>query len=713
MSAPTLSTARAARLDRDLGAAMRDLRAAGLDCDALEVTGDGRLHLRVGIPRAEPAQVVLEEAGDDAPRGQALGIGRRRLVVLGPEMYAKDAQALLAQVRDALDLEGNGPLSRWLTAPQHGSDRVPRSGGGLARALAGRVALGRRLWGPWVVARLVWTAGEEDGGVEIACATAAGDHRTYLLTEDHASDAGVEIARTPLGRLLRLDGPGADEEDAPLDGPLGFIFSRALPLDAAWTDAGDATLDLDGIRALKQKNTSLIGDCSGGGPEAMDVRRSRFFDVWGTADALGNSASVAVRSDRVLLMHASRECALATNTLSGDLAVGMRPWGPEPVDFSLSPANYLVTDVDDGSIVMGGEERYQAALLDGLSREPDGEVVVFQGCDYHMIGDDVRGACRRCASGDGHRVRFMQPEIPQFQEMDSRSWWGNFLTACTGAGASRHSEPQVNLVGFGPPGGDAVRAATALLEAVGVRVGASALPFPSEDAVARWGEAWTTIVSPWLPVDEAFTYFLRKQGHPHLALPLPYGVEGCRTWTGAVLDALGLPRLDPPGFDALLRTHAPGLEALMLRAHESGGRIGVIFDKGSLEEILAPAFFFGASPLDLLCGVGFEVTFVHAPQVGPERDPADAALSALARRGASFEAWAPGTPIDEVLGRSGFDLVYCDALDTDFIRRGGAVPLDIRDMRMGLAGAARNIEHLLAGHRLQLYRRRRPLGGTP
>lgn len=711
MSRPTLSTARARRLDADLADALRALRAAGLDCEALEIEGDGRLRLRIGVPRSDPAEVVLEEAGDDPPGGQAIGIGRRRLVALGLE-YAKDAQALLARVRDALDLEGEGPLSSWLSPPDQGSDRVPRSGGGLARALAGRMALGGVAWDGYRAARFAWTDGDVGAGVEMTFTALDGERLVYLLAERPVATAGVVITQTPLGPLVRLGDPQAQDRAAPLDGPLGFIFSRALPLDARWGEAADPALDDAGLRALKEKNTSLIGDCSGGGPEEMDVRRSRFFDVWGTADALGNSASVAVRDDRVLLMHASRECALATNTLSGDLAVGMRPWGPEPVDLSLSPANYLVTDVDDASIVMGGEERYQEALLDGLSRRPDGEVIVFQGCDYHMIGDDVRGACRRCAAGDGDRVRFMQPEIPQFQEMDSRSWWGNFLSACADAGAARSAGPQVNLVGFGPPRSEGVLAATALLESIGVRVGASALPFPSDGAVERWGEAWMSLVSPWLPVDEAFTHFLRKHGHPHAILPLPYGVEGSRAWAGAVLAALDLPPLAGDAFDALVRVAAPRLPALIQRAETSRGRIGIVFDKGSLEEILAPTFFFGGSPLDLFCGVGFDVTFVHAPQQGPALEPGDAALSDLARRGANFEAWAPGTAIEAVLEGSGFDLIYCDALDTDFVRRAGAVPLDIRNLGMGLASVSRNIEHLLAGQRLQLYRRRRAhLGG--
>jgi len=705
VSGPAFSTVDARRLDADLTDAVRALRDAEFDCRELRVSAAGRLRLRIDRPRTDPAEVVLEEAGDTAPAGQALGIGRRRLVVTGIE-YAKDAQALLARVRDALDLEGAGALALWMSPPDHGSDRVGRSGGGLARAVAGRIAVGGVLWGDWSTDRFSWAVGTDWAGVELSFSTPDGDTLTYLLADGAAPVGSVEIATTPLGPLVRWvdDGP---EGPTPLDDPLGFVLSRALPLDARWTDVESSTLDLEGIRALKKMNTTLIGDCSGGGPEGVDERRSRFFDVWGTADALGNSASVAVRDDRVLLMHASRECALATNTLSGDLAVGMRPWGPEPVDLSLSPANYLVTDVDDASIVMGGEERFKEAHLDGHSPGPDGEVIVFQGCDYHMIGDDVRGACRRCAAGDKDRVQFMQPEIPQFQEMDSRSWWGNFLVACDGADAARSPEPQVNLVGFGPPNAAGVREATALLEAVGVRVGASALPFPSEDAVERWGEAWTTVVSPWLPIDEVFTHFLRKQGHPHVALPLPYGIDGCRRWVAGVRAALGLPSLTASVLDLLVETRAPGLGAKLSQARESSGRVGIVFDKGSLEEILAPEFFFGTSPLDLFAGAGFELTFVHAPQEGPARLPGDAALSALARRGAAFEAWEPGTPIEEVLEVSRFDLVYCDALETDFIRRAGAVPLDIRNLRMGLGGAVANIDHLMAGCRLQLYRLRR------
>ncbi len=712
MSSPVFSTRAARRLDEDLLAAVRLIGTTGLGCTGLHPERSGRLRIGLAQDGNETA-LVLEDANDEAPRGPALGFGRRRLVVLSPDMYAKDAEALLRRVRDALDMAAQGPLTLWMTPPEQGSDRIGRSGGGLAASLMGRVALGTPVWDGWKPERFTWLVDEAGSGIEMIFSAVGQESVTYLLVDGQDREGWFQVAGTTLGPLMRRG--DSDQPDAahPLDDPLGFIFSQAFPLGAHWTEAGSQADDAAEVMRRRQQNTGLIGDCNRGGTETMGERRSRFFDVWGTADALGNSAGVAVRSDRVLLMHASRECALATNTLSGDLAVGMRPWGEERVDFSLSPGNYLVTDVDDKTIVMGGEERYLEALEDSLQRQPDGEVVVFQGCDYHMIGDDVRGACRRCAAEGKDRVRFMQPEIPQFQEMDSRSWWGNFLEACAATGAERSAAPQVNLVGYGPPGGRGVREASTLLEAAGITVGATALPFPSGDAEERWGEAWLTLVSPWLPVDEVFTHHLRKQGLPYAAPPLPYGIRGSRDWLGSVAAALGIAPITTDAFGELVGEQVPRLPGLEAEARSSGGRIGLVFDKGTLEEILAPEFFFGTSPLDVLADLGFEVIFVHAPIAGPARVPGDASLSVLATRGATFEAWEPGTGNETVLEHYDFDLVYCDALETGFIREAGSATFDIRDLGMGLGGMERSIEYFLAGRRLTLYRRLRHLGSTP
>ncbi|MFH1533101.1 MAG: nitrogenase component 1 [Pseudomonadota bacterium] len=707
MSGPIVSTRVARRLDEDLHAAADLLRGQGLDCLGLHVERGGQLRMDFARRGTDAAQIVLEDADDEAPRGPAIGMGRRRLVVLGPEMYAKDAQALLQHVRDALDADEQGPLALWMAPPEQGSDRICRSGGGLSVAIAGRLALGTPVRDGWRPVRFSWVTGNDGVGVEMVFSAIDGGPVIYLLSDGPGPAGSVAIAATPLGPLVRRQGPGAVETQHPLDDPLGFILRQALPLDARWTGARTREEDATELLGRMRQSTGLIGDCNRGGPESLDERRSRFFDVWGTSDALGNSASVAIRGDRVLLMHASRECALATNTLSGDLAVGMRPWGEERVDLSLAPTNYLVTDVDDATIVMGGEARYQEALREGLARRPEGEVVVFQGCDYHMIGDDVRGACRRCAITGKERVRFMQPEIPQFREMDSRSWWGNFLDECAAAGATPSPAPRVNLVGYGAPGSRSVQAAAALLEAAGITLGATALPFLSDDAVGRWGEAWLTLGSPWLPVDEVFTHHLRAREMPHAAPPLPYGIAGSRAWLGAVAAALGIPSVASEAFGALMSDRAPGLSASVRAVQEAGGRIGVIFDKGTLEELLSPVFFFGASPLDVLTGSGFEVTFVHAPITGPAQVPGDAALSMLADRGATFEGWEAGVGIRDVLEHTDFDLVYCDALEAGFIMETGAVPFDIRDLGMGPGGVARGIEHLLAGCRLTLYRRRR------
>jgi len=705
VNGPFFSIRDAGSLAADLAVAAALLVRRGLDCPELRVEADGRLRMDIERSKEETACVVLEDADDTAPAGPALGIGPRRLVLLSPDMYADQAQDLLRTVKDPLDEAVSGPLARWMSPPAEGDDRVPRSGGGLAMALAGRIALGATVWEGWRPDHFRWIEDDEFRGVEMAFSEQAGGAVSYLLVEEAPPSGGVEITRTPLGPLLRRSAADGAAERHQLDDPLGFIFGRAMARGVRWADVADDVDEAAEVLRRRKQSTGLIGNCNRGGADDPGEPRSRFFDVWGTGDALGNSAGVAVRRDRVLLMHASRECALATNTLSGDLAVGMRPWGSELVDMSEAPENYLVTDVDDAALVMGGEARYQEALRSGLAVGDDVEVLVFQGCDYHMIGDDVRGACLRCAAGERERVRFMQPEIPQFKEMDSRSWWRGFLDECTARSTTRSADPRVNLVGYGPPDGDGVRAASGLLEKAGISVAATALPFISEEATARWGEAWITLASPWLPVDEVFTDHLRKLELPHASPPLPYGVEGARAWLHEVTEALGIPPVDEERYEALLAEQAPRLGALRREARRSGGRIGFVFDSGSLEEALAPQFFFGTSPLDALGSLGFDLSFVFAPaQDIHARAPGDAALSRLAALGATYEAWEPGSDVDAVLAHYSFDLVYCDALDSRFLRRAGAIPFDIRELRMGPGGAAVNAERLLAGRRLTLYR---------
>ena len=570
-------------LGEDLRQAATALTGDGLDCRRVEVERPGRLILHLMREDVE-ARIAIEDASDDPPEGPSLGMGNRRLVLLGPEMFAPDAQALLRQVR-----ETSGPV---------------------------------------------------------------------------------------------------------LDGGLAFW------LDPVSSPPEDETA---AILARRDQTTSLLGDCNRGGFESTTERKSRFFDTWGAGDALGTSAGIEVREELVLLMHASRECAFATNSLSGDISAGMRPWGREKLDLSRAPGNFLVTDVDDRSIIKGGEERFEAALQDALAAHPNAHVSVFQGCDYHMIGDNIHPVCRACAGVDGDRIQFTQPQIPQFQEMNSRSWWGSFLDACGSAGTPRADIPTVNLAGYGPPGSADVLEMTALLSAAGVSVAAVAMPFHSDHAAERWGEAWTTLVSPWLPVDEMFTDQIRRLGLPYAAPALPYGVQGTRVWLAGVCDVLGLPAPDPTWFDATFAARASRLPELMRAT--AGLRCGVVFDKGSLQELISPVFFYGTTPLDALGDADFDLTIVHAPRTPPPEPTRSGALARLHRRDVTFETWDPSVPLDDVLAHYDFDLVYCDALDTGFLRRAGVTPFTMHDLGMGPGGAVRSLDNLLARGRLRLYRR--------
>lgn len=426
---------------------------------------------------------------------------------------------------------------------------------------------------------------------------------------------------------------------------------------------------------------------------AWDMRTSRFFGTWGDRDFF--SLLSMPGTERTALTHAVRDCQLVAAPLTGMLDQGPNPFRTPPRSFTAELRRIGCTDLDDVSAVTGGEERLEQAARQAACAAGCSGVRVHFGCDYHVIGDDVPGICRRLEQ-EGLPVELLNPPLPRFTDSSSSNWWRSVLAPACAPQAAR--EPlSVNLAGFAWPQTRALGELCGLLETLGVRVLGRFLP--GRAGMERHAHAALSVLSPWQPVLDVLAPILAERGFATIKPAAPYGVRGTQAWLASVLAALGQPAPDPRHCeDRLLKTSA---DWPSLRQAAGEITVGLVADFGSALELCEPAFFFGLEPVPLLLDLGFRVKLIGARAA--EALQSLTALPPQWRTRASALEWDPraGT-LDAVRGQ-GLSLIYCDALFSRPLKALGLTPWSIADLEPGLAGAERSLRRLLCRARLRLY----------
>jgi hypothetical protein len=285
----------------------------------------------------------------------------------------------------------------------------------------------------------------------------------------------------------------------------------------------------------------------------------------------------------------------------------------------------------------------------------------------------------------------------------SSGWWEDFVSDTEPVSRHGSGAPSVNLVGLGAHDAPAIGELTALLHDVGIAVAAVVFPFVSPNAEREFASATLTVASPWEPVRSLLLEPLAARKHRLLEAPLPYGIRGTLRWVDQVCEALAVAMPTESLHQAWIDRYAKHCAELQRRIAARHLRVAVVFDRGSLSEILSPRVFFGLDLLELLSDAGFETLFVDWV---PERAriPVEATtLERLGAQGAHYVRWETERSLAELGERYRLDLVYCDVNRGGFVEQQGFTPFGIHDLRPGLRGTEQTLRKLSQLARLQLF----------
>jgi len=398
------------------------------------------------------------------------------------------------------------------------------------------------------------------------------------------------------------------------------------------------------------------------------------FDVWGAQMSFMFGADIGLYGDRrVKLLHSSMECPMGSNLLSGWYEAGPRPWRRENLLRNNDPALVHISDVDDESVISGGEARLALTAAACRDDARDHGVLLYQGCDYHMIGDDPLAACRRGLDDPEVAVRMVETFAADGDEPEENPWADLLARIPENA---RDDGPSVSFAGYGPWDAPELKELREILEELGIRVNGALLPSVSEGApeILRGTDLW--LVSPWRPIQRVIGEPLRRSGARSIAPRLPFGAPGLRRWLGEVTAALDLPAPSAEMFNGWIERYARGRDHWTRQVREAGVHAVFAVTRGSLEEFLSPEFFYGAAPDEVLADTGARVTIIP-----------------------------PGTRLDQVLAEDRIDLLYSETAGGAWAKRYGITPFSIADLRFGLGGCLRTSARIRALAGLTLYRR--------
>ncbi len=681
-------------IDAALARLAGEVSAADLTCKGALPTANGRLLLGVEPAQGRAYRLLL----DVVPIGPRSRRTRDLWLDFAPG-EARDERLLdraSARLVRAIDAGSAG----WLRRRNRERTIVTPTAAGLLGLLSGLLEPGLPFWHGWSLAAATEHPGAAPAVELHLVAPDGATDATVVIDGSRACPPGFEpVTATPLGLLARRRAP-ADAARVELHPERGIALALRLSLHAGmrWgaapaPSARGAAAGPDGTRAATAVggHGTLVGYCFRSA-RAWDMPASRFFGTWGDRDFF-ELLSLAGEEDATWVFHAGRECQMATAGLSPSIDQGANPYSARvnPMRHVVGTARF--TDLDEASVIGGGEARLTAALAQAGRRGP---VRVHLGCDYHVIGDDVPGICR-CAREGGTDVEFLNPPLPRFTDASAGQWWRQLVTR-EGLASTPRSASTVNLVGLCWPAAPVAPELRDLLAASGIQVGS--VFFPGRDAAfAEHARAARTVASPWTPVQTTIVAVMAERGFSVLSPPAPYGERPTLAWVSAVAEALGIPPPAPAEWRRRASALAPALPGL--RDAARGVRVGLLADLGTAAELCSPAFFFGLDPLALLLDLGFDVHVV-----------ARGAGAIEPRRSTFPPEWRDRLHLHEIVDgadllphvrRLSLELVYCDALGALPVKRAGAHPFSIRDLEPGLQGATRSLRRLLGRARSRLY----------
>lgn len=246
-----------------------------------------------------------------------------------------------------------------------------------------------------------------------------------------------------------------------------------------------------------------------------------------------------------------------------------------------------------------------------------------------------------------------------------------------------------------------------LLTALDVAVAAFLVPELNVRMARRYRQGAVQVVYPRQAWQRLHAELFGDLEAPVVEAPAPYGLRSTHRWLEAITQAVGRTAALKERWEELAGAHLARLRRL--REQVGDLRVGAVVTPHSAPRLYRAELLHGVDLLPLLeeLGFGLDVLLLHAPGRTPEVEEAEVGLRGCLDRPDRLTVhryFSPDT-LGEALAAAPCTLVYSELACDQRLSRAGKTGFGLDLLDMGLPGAVRSAERLLALARWPFYRR--------
>lgn len=355
----------------------------------------------------------------------------------------------------------------------------------------------------------------------------------------------------------------------------------------------------------------------------------------------------------------------------------------------------LATEIGEREIVMGTAPTMNALVNAVKDRAKGAEFALVHGlCTPLVMGDDLGGLARRCADAcGGGAVEVSMNDQAQM----------NGLAACMRSilqGAGYFDSPgapeAVNLFHF--PRRFRTEAVLPMLGDLGLTANVSLYPEVDLSALKDLHKAGLQIFCERASdLGDTVHEMLGEGRRTVLTVPAAYGVAGTRACLSAIAAAAGKSAEFEKAWAKRLDAFLPRWEER--RREAATRRLAFVVSEATLPGLSGLRFGQGAPVLRMAAEMGFGIDLLYFAADG--KAPAPEALPP----GARVRPFLTPAELARALREGEFHAVYSDVYFDDRVSRAGKSRFSSRFFEMGLEGARRSLERVLAACRNPFFSR--------
>lgn len=351
-------------------------------------------------------------------------------------------------------------------------------------------------------------------------------------------------------------------------------------------------------------------------------------------------------------------------------------------------------ELEEKDMILGSGEKADALVEEVRRLASAGNyLVVTHLCTPIILGDDFNGLARRLEEASGSTaVSWGQ------KDRDQKDNFGEFFSSVLSRSGffDTPGDPEaVNLFHF--PWDLREEMIRPFLDEIGLKVNVCMFPdvhFPSIEDIPK---AAVQIFCEKSSQTDRVLEIIKKTSRKVVTVRAPYGIEGTRECLRGIAKAAGKEKRFEAAWAGRLEAVMPSWEKMKKEAR--GLRVAFVVTESTLPMLSKLRFGQGAPLLTMLLEMGFGIDFLYYERHG-EMPELPGALA-----GSRVTTFRSPWELEKALRGGEFRAVYSDIFFDWRLSGAGKARFSARDFGLGLKGALRSFERMLAVCRLPFYHR--------